>query len=183
MIEFVALLREDVCRSTDLKMNENASRFYTALFAALTTIGLLAGGAYTIIQYFGARTTDRRTYDFQATVAQLEAKKPFYSKHLDLCSEASAATATIATTKDQKEKLKATENFWRLYWGPLGMVEEQDVENAMVNFGDCLHGHCGGQPLTMLSLDVSHSCRKEISAHFQLELPKLTRKLEESDEH
>ena len=163
-------------------MSEAASRFYTALFAAFTTIGLLAGGTYTIIQYFGARATDNRTYNFQATVAQLEAKKPFYSKHLDLCSEAAAAAATVATSNDPKEKQKAMEDFWRLYWGPLGMVEENDVEGAMVNFGKCLHGKCGGHSLPALSLEVSHSCRKEVSAHFNLDLSTLTRKLTESDE-
>ena len=28
--------------------------------------------------------------------------------------------------------------FWRLYWGPLGMVEGPEVETAMVKFGNAL---------------------------------------------
>jgi hypothetical protein len=65
----------------------------------------------------------------------LEAKKPYYSKYLELCSDASAAAGTIATTKDPKKKQVATADFWRLYWGPMGLVERGGVTGAMVAFG------------------------------------------------
>src|SRR5260370_7510246 len=150
-------------------MSEAAGRFWTVLFGGVTAIGLVFGGIYTVIQYF-------QTYALQAATAELEAKKPFYSKHLDLCSEASVAAATIATSKDPEKKKAAAEDFWRLYWGPLGMVEEREVEGAMVPFCNCLHGTCEKTP-SILSLHLPHSCRTEISRHFALSLPELSKKL------
>ncbi len=151
-------------------MSEAAARFWTVLFGGVTAIGLVFGGIYTVIQYFDSRTKEAETYALQAATAKLEAKKPYYSKHLDLCSEASIAAATIATTKDSQKKKSATEDFWRLYWGPLGMVGETEVANAMIDFGKCLRGTCQ-QNLKQLSLSLAHGCRSEISRHFDLTLP------------
>ena len=152
-------------------MDEAASRFWSAIFAAATTIALIGGGIYSLVQYFDSREKERRTYEFQVKVAEFEARKPFYSKQLDLCSEASGAAATIATTKDPKKKRNALDDFWRLYWGPLGIVEGKEVAPAMVSFGQCLNGSCDGKSLKFLSLDIAHSCRNEISSSWELNLP------------
>jgi hypothetical protein len=156
-------------------MNEAGARFWTVLFGGITAIGLVFGGIYTVIQYFDSRAKEAQTYALQAATAKLEAKKPYYSTHLDLCSEASIAAATIATTKDPQKKKAATEDFWRLYWGPLGMVEETEVATAMIDFGKCLRGTCQ-QDLEQLSLALAHGCRTEISRHFDLTLPPLPNK-------
>ena len=152
-------------------MDEAASRFWSAIFAAATTIALIGGGIYSLVEYFDSRQKERRTYEFQVKVAEFEARKPFYSKQLDLCLEAAGAAATIAVTKDPKKKQEALENFWRLYWGPLGMVENQGVATAMVSYGQCLNGSCDGKRLEFLSLDIAHSCRNAISSTWELDLP------------
>jgi len=153
-------------------MSEDSARFWSVIFGGVTTIGLVLGGTYTVIQYFDSRKKDAQTYALQAATAQLEARKPSYSTHLDLCSQASIAAATIATTKDPQKKKAATEDFWRLYWGPLGMVEENEVGSAMIVFGKCLRGACQ-QSFEQLSLSLAHSCRSEVSRHFELSLPPL----------
>ena len=165
-------------------MEESASRFWSAIFAAATTIALIAGGIYSVVQYFDARNKDRLTYDLQVKAAQFEAKKPFYSKLLDFCSEASAAAATIATTKDPRKKRDAVDDFWRLYWGPLGIVEPPGVSKAMVAFGRCLNGSCDGKRLEFLALDIAHSCRDGISESWKLDLPSVQPRpdLPESDD-
>ena len=170
-------------------MTEDASRFYTTLFSVFTILGLIAGGLYSLVEYFDARAKEvevrkneldakvreNQTYQLQVATAQLEAKKPFYVKHLDLCIEASGAAAVIAESKDPKKKQEALDNFWRLWDGPLAVVEGHDVAHAMVEFGDCLkNSHC--DRLDVLSLDISHSCRDEISDHFDLHLPPLPSK-------
>jgi len=164
-------------------MSEDASRFWTAFFALVTTVGLIGGGIYSVMQYFDARRADlakanqdAKTLALQVDAAQLEAKKPFYGQYLELCSEASTAAATIATTTDPKKKLQASEVFWRLYWGPLGIVEDQGVEGAMVGFGNCLKGKCEGGTLRMLSLDLAHKCRAGVSDSWNLKLPDLPQK-------
>ncbi|SRR6266481_3426578 len=158
-------------------MSEDSARFWSVVFGGITAIGLIAGGAYTLVQFLDSRVKDREakdkeaaTYALQTATAKLEARKPSYSKHLDLCSEASVAAATIATTKDPQKKKTATEDFWRLYWGPLGMVEEGEVEQAMIAFGKCLNKDCE-QSLRNLSLSLAHGCRAEVSRHFELNLP------------
>jgi hypothetical protein len=158
-------------------MSEDSARFWSVVFGGITAIGLIAGGAYTLVQFLDSRARDREakekeaaTYALQVATAQLEARKPFYSKHLDLCSEASTAAGTIATIKDPRKKKTAVDDFWRLYWGPLGMVEEDEVASAMVAFGECLDTNCK-HGLRPLSLALAHGCRAEVSRHFELNLP------------
>jgi hypothetical protein len=67
-----------------------------------------------------------------------EAQKPFWEKQLQTCFEASTAAATIATSRDKEAVSKAVDDFWRLYWGPLAIVEAREVAGAMVAFGTCL---------------------------------------------
>jgi hypothetical protein len=158
-------------------MSEEGARFWTVMFGGVTAIGLVFGGIYTAMQYLDSRSKDSATYNLQIQTAQLEAKKPYFSKHLDLCSQVTDDAATIATTSDPKKKKGATEDFWRLYWGPMGTVEEGGVEKAMVAFGDCLQGKCReDQDLTQLSLALAHKCRSEISHHFELKLAPLVMK-------
>lgn len=144
-------------------LSEAGSRFWTVIFAGITAVGLVFGGVYTLIQYLGS-------YSIQVATAQFNAKQPYYSQHLQLCTQASTDAATIATTKDTQKKQAATEDFWRLYWGPLGMVEETEVGTAMVAFGNCLQGTCP-KDIEQLSLDLAHGCRTEVSRHFSLNLP------------
>ena len=153
-------------------MSEEASRFWSMVFGGVTAIGLVCGGIYTVVQYFHARSQDATNYNLQVATAQLEAKKPFYSKHLDLCTEAATAAATIAATTDPQKKKVATEDFWRLYWGPLSIAEEDEVARAMIDFGQCLNDpRCPQDLRRRLSLALAHKCRCEISKHFDLGLP------------
>src|SRR5258708_4041483 len=103
-------------------MSEDSARFWSVVFGGITAIGLIAGGAYTLTQFLHSGAKDRgkkekeaATYALQTAPAKLKARKPSYSKPLDLCSEASTAAATIATTKDPAKKKAAVDDFWRLY--------------------------------------------------------------------
>jgi hypothetical protein len=71
--------------------------------------------------------------------AQREFMKPLLQNQLSLYLQASAAAATISTSTDPVERKKAINDFWRLYEGPLIMVESKDVSGAMVAFGECLN--------------------------------------------
>ena len=181
------IARVEAMSFTGPKMDEATSRFWTTIFAGITAFGLIGGGFYTLWQYLDGRKKDiqnqtnyNATYTFQVEVARMGARAPFNAKRLDLCSDASAAAATIGTTKDPKLKQKAIEDFWRLYWGPLGIVEGGDVAGAMVEFGKCLNRSC--DDLRGLALAVAHSCRKEVSAGFELGLPTVPNRPTESDE-
>jgi hypothetical protein len=125
---------------------------------------------------------DRATLQLQIATTSLAAKQAFNSKHLELCAQATGDAGTIATTRDKSKLRLAEDDFWRLYWGPLGIVEESEVERAMVAFGECLNDRegkndlhfrfaCNGAPLTKFALDLAQACRSEVSKDFQLDLP------------
>jgi hypothetical protein len=170
-------------------MGEGAARFWTAIFGGITAVGLIAAGIYTLVQYLNARQAERESHDkdratlqLQIATTSLAAKQAFNGKRLELCAQATGDAGTIATSRDKSKLRLAKDDFWRLYWGPLGIVEETEVARAMVAFGRCLDDRegkndlryrfaCDGTPLTSLALDLAHACRSEVSKDFQLDLP------------
>jgi hypothetical protein len=72
---------------------------------------------------------------FAITTAQKN-REPFLKKQLELCCLASETAAQLATETDPVEWEKARKQFWRLYWGQLGIVEDEKVESAMVILGN-----------------------------------------------
>lgn len=66
---------------------------------------------------------------------QVEATKPFLERQLTLYNSATKTAAIIAKSNDQSELHTAVECFWRLYWGELALVENREVEAAMVELG------------------------------------------------
>lgn len=68
-----------------------------------------------------------------------EFKKTFYEKQFQFYTEASEAAATLAT-EDYKstDYVTARKQFYRLFWGRLGIVEDTTVEASMVRFHNSL---------------------------------------------
>ena len=160
-------------------LSEGSERFWKTLFGGVTAIGLIGGGAYTIVQYEQSKEVERQVvsdnnsnHAIQVANTELEAQKPFYQRQLDLCNEASSVAATLATPdiRNKADVDKARGDFWRLYWGPLSTVEDDQVETAMVEFGRCLDKHCN-EPIENKSLELAHACRDLISKSWNLNLP------------
>jgi len=155
-----------------LSLDEGAARFWTAFFGGITALALVGGGVYSLVQYIGGKEQDRRNVQVQLATATLAAKQGFNTKHLELCAQAAGAAGTIAASKDETKRRSAEDEFWRLYWGPLGIVEQSDVATAMVAFGKCLREKCENS-LTTLALEIAHACRAEVSKDFDINLPKV----------
>ena len=152
-------------------MDEGTARFWTTIFGGITALGLVAGGLYSLVQYLDSREKDRQTLALQIAVSRLAARQTFNNSHLDLCTQAASAAGTIATGMDQQKVRAATDDFWRLYWGPLGIVEGGDVAREMVLFGECLQQKCEGKK--SLALQIAHACRTEVEKDFELSLPSI----------
>lgn len=170
-------------------MGEGAARFWSAVFGGITAVGLIAAGIYTLVQYFDAKRTERESHDkdratlqLQIAATSLAAKQAFNSKHLELCAQATGDAGTIASSKDKSKHRLAEDDFWRLYLGPLRIVEDLEVARAMHAFGDCLDDlegkndlryrvACDGAPLSQLATALARACRSEVSKDFQLDLP------------
>lgn len=135
---------------------------YLPLITVLVTI---AGFGFGIYQYRAQQRANREAQEEQSRrdreareiqskketeAAQREFMKPLLQNQLSLYLQASAAAATISTTTDPVERKKAINDFWRLYEGPLIMVESKEVSGAMVAFGECLNApeSCGQAELS-----------------------------------
>lgn len=77
---------------------------------------------------------------------------PFLTKQLDYCFEAAEIAGTLSSTADAAAWKAARVRFFELYWGPLAIVEDEDVAGAMVSFKQALDGvGVGSLPATSLS--------------------------------
>ena len=96
--------------------------------------------------------------------AKASRKLPFLNKQLDYCFEASEAAATLATTEDRDEWGRMSSRFLGLFFGPLAIVEDDDVARAMMKFALALDGvDNAGLPAHSLkgpSLELSGEIRK-----------------------
>ncbi len=101
-------------------------------------------------------------------------RKPFWERQLALYVEATSAAATLASSSDIEMKSAAEATFWRLYFGPLAIVEDEGVEAAMVKLGRCLQlqDYDKGE-LEKLSLALAHACRDSIGNTWSMTLPEL----------
>ncbi len=82
-----------------------------------------------------------------AVSRRIEATKPFLDRQLKLYTEASQVAAKIATSTNVNEVADANKRFWELYWGELALVENQDVEAAMVALGKAIKDSAPQQQL------------------------------------
>jgi hypothetical protein len=91
-------------------------------------------------------------------------KQPFLTKQLELCLEASQVVSILATTKSRETFDRVHTRFLELYWGPLAIVENDEVEAAMVRCGDKLAKLAsGGVQLPLNRLQIpSHELAKAV---------------------
>jgi len=134
-----------------------------AISKIAATVGVLGGGFWAVFLYFQARKSEGRT-------AALAAKQPFLSKRLELYSEATSCAAVIAVGKDETRITMATEKFWKLYWGPMALVEDSRVESAMVEFGKALTKPESSDQLKDLAIHLAHSCRDSLAESWHVVL-------------
>jgi hypothetical protein len=103
-------------------------------------------------------------------------KQEFRKKQLELCVQATDAAARLAETRDPVEWEKARQAFWTLYWGPLAMVEDQNLATAMIAFGKLLpKDSASPSGLPMHDLDspairIAHAARDLIQANWNVNL-------------
>ena len=77
-----------------------------------------------------------------------EIKKPLRERQLALVFELSDVVSKIAILKpDDVERKRAENRFQELYWGPIVFVEDQDLRQWIIEFGNCLDEYARGQAL------------------------------------
>jgi hypothetical protein len=117
---------------------------------------LIASGGFLfgVIQYFRQerlKVEDRR----------IAAARPFLELQLQLYKEATGAAAKLCTT-DDIEQARAISTLLELYWGHLSMVENAEVEAAMVSLKSGIDRRLAQEELQVLSLQLAHACRSSL---------------------
>lgn len=117
---------------------------------------------------------------WQFTAQQRQANRlPFLQKQLELCFQATETAARLASETDSAEWEKDRVTFWRLYWGPLSIVENPEVESAMVALGKLIPDKSDPSiklPMTSLgppSYKLAHAARDLVLSSWQVDLPDL----------
>jgi hypothetical protein len=106
-------------------------------------------------------------------------REPFLQKQLEMCFQASNTAARLATETDPAEWEEARQTFWRLYWGTLGIVEDRNVESAMVELGRLVPDKPVDAPtlpmesLRQPSIRLAHAARNLILNSWNVDLPPL----------
>jgi hypothetical protein len=94
----------------------------------------------------------------------VEAAKPYLERKLKWCEEAVETAAFIATSEvGAVAAATKTRRFRQLYWGVMGMVENQQVIDAMMAFGDKLDAKESSSSLQGASIRLAHACRQEMA--------------------
>jgi len=91
-------------------------------------------------------------------IQEIEAAKPYLEKKLAWCEEAVETASSIANSTQMVKANK--QRFWELYWGVMGMVEKQDITEAMIEFGKGLESN---KNLKKKALAIVHACRSEFA--------------------
>ncbi|MDB4883003.1 MAG: hypothetical protein JWL95_1769 [Gemmatimonadetes bacterium] len=92
-------------------------------------------------------------------------------RQLSTYFEATSAAATIASSKSATDRARAIDAFWRLYFGPLVMLESPDVSGAMKQVGACLETAavaCTEAELKNRSLALASALQKDYFASWKL---------------
>ena len=108
-------------------------------------------------------------YQFARTQA-VAAARPFLERKLKWCEEAVETSAGIAVygreavvpANGAAPAGSRVDRFWALYWGPMGMVENQDVTDAMVAFGNGIKSGSASSD-AVRALAIAHACRREMA--------------------
>jgi hypothetical protein len=96
--------------------------------------------------------------------------QPILNRQMNTYFDASAAAATLASSDDPKERAQAAEMFWKLYYGPLVMLESPEVSGAMKDFGQCVksQGSCTPERMANLSLALASTLESDLFASWKL---------------
>jgi hypothetical protein len=114
-----------------MKFTEDFQRTVEVVSKIVTTAALVFGGFWTVNSYFAQRQADLQN-------RELETRKQFLQKRLEVCMDVTNAAATIAVNEDPKDVVAAKKKFWTYYWGSLRMVDDLGTRKSMVNFAACL---------------------------------------------
>jgi hypothetical protein len=140
----------------------------------LATLLALSGFLFGVFQYTRQQVATRQA---AIETRDQEFMRPLWQQQLTLYFKASELVATIATTPDAATRRAAEADFWKLYEGPLIVVESQNLSGAMKAFGTCLTANprCDEAELRRLSRELSSVIQQDIQGATALRLSEFSK--------
>ena len=137
----------------------------------LVAVGAFLWGIWTYQDTARRELAQQATADRQfGETRRIEATKPYLERQLQLYTEAVEVTAGLAVASP-KERLTLEPRFWKLYWGKLALVEDEDVAGAMVRMGEILlDPEATQEQISQAALDIAHACRNDIAEAWNVDL-------------
>jgi hypothetical protein len=134
----------------------------------IVTVGSLV---YGVAAYFDQRDAQIAQRGLEIEAMQRDSKRKFLDKQFDLYVEAVATVARLTTSPAYAKRAEDLARFWQLYWGELGIVEDPQVEGAMVALGRIIPD-LDAQPALArsASLNLSRCVKNSIAASWGVEL-------------
>ena len=117
-------------------------------------------------------------WQYNATTSQKNLE-PFLKTQLEYTLKATDSLASLAVETDPVKWEESRKTFWKLYWGPLAIVEDKEVEQAMVSAGNLVPKTPVANPalpmnaLNSVSLNLAHKARELILRSWGADLPSL----------
>ncbi len=117
-------------------------------------------------------------WQYNATSKQKNLE-PFLQKQLSITLSATEALSSLAVETEPAKWEESRKTFWKLYWGSLAIVEDNEVAKAMVQAGSLVPKSPVADPklpmsvLNSPSLNLAHKARDLILKSWDAELPPL----------
>ena len=133
---------------------------FTALVAP--TIGLVQFGLSQKSAALATADARKRESELRAETALLEARKAFDAKQLRLYEQAIAVSGKLAAEPVNSEGFKkAQQEFERLYWAELPLIETKPVESAMIRLRGVIYGD-DLEEINQAVIDLAKAIRGEL---------------------
>ena len=139
-----------------LKLDKDQAAFWDVALKAIAGVVAALGAWITLRKYFHENAKDR-------DAALLEAGKPFRLKRQEVYYELVTVTSRLANkSRDDKSRKPDEDEFWQLYWGPVPLVADLIVGQAVNRFSKLVDERQAGPPLLNASMALALACRDSL---------------------
>jgi hypothetical protein len=116
----------------------------TKAVGTLITAAVAVGGAWWAVHRFFLESKEREALRRDQAqkdhkIQLRESQKPFLERQLEYYFDITKVVSQLSTLPKGQGFDDAKQRFWEFYWGELSIVEDRQVEDAMVNIGYALN--------------------------------------------
>ncbi len=156
-----------------------AFKIWDRVLATVTALSVIIGGAVGFHKYMEDREKElksrREERSKELDLRRKEHELLRYKEQKEVYHPLCKLAGEIVSSKSLKEAEPSIKSFWTLYYGEVGIVAEDRVQNAMVEFGNALRDYIDShkdqsppqdQPpppeLTQRAVNLAVKCRESL---------------------